>query len=131
MCNDLVFTSFNPSLARSRRIRVELCNYLLVILLALIVNLCLRTVGALLINALLVVPAATAANLARNMRQLFWLTIGLCVGVGVFGFWLSWEVALPVAGSRPIQFGSSGVIVVLSVVRFFASMVVGPRLRRA
>jgi zinc transport system permease protein len=113
--NQLVFTSFNPSLARSRRIPVRLCNYLFIILLALIVNLCLKIVGALLINALLIVPAATAGNLARNMRQLFWGTTVICLFVGMGGLWLSWDVA---------RAGSGGSIVVLSVVLFFASMVI-------
>src|SRR5262249_9502512 len=68
MYNHLLFTSFNRSLALSRRVPVRLCNYLFIVLLALIVNLCLKVVGAMLINALLIVPAATAANLSRNMR---------------------------------------------------------------
>src|SRR5262249_16315560 len=67
MYNRLIFTSFNPSLARSRQIPVRLCSYLFIALLALIVNLSLKIVGALLINALLIVPAATAANCCRNM----------------------------------------------------------------
>ncbi len=130
MYNRLVFTSFNPSLARSRNIPVRLCNYLFIVLLALIVNLCLKIVGALLINALLIVPAATAGNLARNMRQLFWWTIGLCLFVGVTGLVLSWEVGLPVSGqAKPIYFGASGTIVVVSVLLFFVSMVVSPWVR--
>jgi zinc transport system permease protein len=60
--NDFVLASFNPSLARSRGIRLRWCNYLFIVLLALIVNLCLRAVGALLINAMLVVPAAVISD---------------------------------------------------------------------
>jgi zinc transport system permease protein len=127
--NSLVFTSFNPSLARSRRVPVRLCNYLFVVLLALIVNLCLKTVGALLINALLIVPAATAANICRNMRQLFWTTVGLCLGAGVLGHWLSFEVRLSDAHGKAIAFGAGGTIVVLSVLLFFATMALGPWLR--
>src|SRR6202521_5928137 len=59
--NTLVFASFNESLAFSRQLRVRLCRYLFIALLGLIVNLCLQVVGALLVNALLIVPAATAA----------------------------------------------------------------------
>ena len=73
--NRMVFSSFNSSLALSRRYPVNLLYYLFVILLALIVNLCLRYVGVLLINALLIVPAATAFNLGRNLREVFWLTV--------------------------------------------------------
>src|SRR5262245_20102446 len=71
--NQLMFASFNPSLARTRRVSVTLNNYLFIILLALVVNLSIKAVGALLINALLVVPAAAAANVSRNLRQMFWL----------------------------------------------------------
>src|SRR5207248_6586064 len=83
--NDFVLASFNPSLALSRKVRIRLCNFAFIVLLALIVNLSLHTVGALLINAMLVVPAATAANLCRNVRQLFWRTGGLCLIVGMRG----------------------------------------------
>lgn len=125
MYNQLVFASFNASLARSRRIPVRLCSYLFIVLLAVIVNLCLKTVGVLLINALLIVPAATAANLSRNMRQLFWGTIILCGVVTVLGQWLSWSVRLPDPNNprNPIQFSVSGTMVVLSVILFYLSMV--------
>ncbi len=128
--NSLVFTSFNTSLARSRRVSVRLCNYLFIALLGLIVNVCLQIVGALLINGLLIVPAATAANLSRNMRQMFWWSMGLCQGVGLLGIYLSWQISLPdPAQAEPIKFGVSGTIVVLSVLVFFVSMILGPRFR--
>lgn len=129
--NALVFTSFNASLARSRRVPIRLSNYLFIALLGVIVNICLSIVGALLINALLIVPAATAANVSRNMRQLFWLSIMLCLGFGIGGHVLSWEIQIHDPASRePIQFGISGIIVVLSVIAFFISMAMGPILRR-
>jgi zinc transport system permease protein len=128
--NEFVFTSFNASLARSRRVPIRFCNYLLVVLLALIINLCLKTVGALLINALLIVPAATASNLSRNLREMFWWSTGLCLAVGVAGPWASWELGIPDPTTGEIlHFGWSGLIVVFSVILFFASMVVGPLLR--
>lgn len=128
--NRLVFASFNSSLARSRQISLQLCNYVFIALLALIVNLCVTTVGALLINALLVVPAATASNVSRNMRQLFWLSIGLSVIAGFAGSWISLDVGIPnPKGGSPIHFGWSGCIVVISVMMFFASMAVVPWVR--
>jgi zinc transport system permease protein len=125
--NPLVFTTFNVSLARSRRIRIRVCNYLFIAFLGVIVNLCLHIVGALLINALLIVPAATAANISRNMRQMFWWSIVLCLTVGCAGQIVSWELVVPgrSPGSR-IQFGTGGIIVVLSVLLFFLSIALGP-----
>src|SRR5262249_7244120 len=108
--NHLLLASFNSSLALSRRVPVRWCNYLFLALLAMIVNLCLRYVGALLINALLLVPAATAVNISRNMRQLFWATITLCLFVSVAGHYLSWEVQQQTRK----ELGISGSIILLS-----------------
>lgn len=128
--NALVFASFSPSLARSRRISQRLCNYIFIALLAAIVNLSLKTVGALLINALLVVPAATAANLSSNLRQMFWRTVFISMFIGAAGPLLSWEISIPAPGGKRAYFGWAGTIVVLSVMLFFASMVVGPWLKK-
>lgn len=124
--NGLVFTSFSPSLARSRGISVRALSYLFIVLLALVVNLCLLTVGALLINALLIVPAATAANVCRNMRQLFATSILLCMLCGLVGQWLAWEVQV----NTVLDPGESGTIVVLAVLLYFFSIPLGAFLRQ-
>jgi len=131
MYNSLIFSTFNTSLARSRRVRIRFCHYLLIVFLAVIVNLCLYISGALLINALLIVPAATASNLSKNMRQMFWWSIILSLMVGVVGQGVSWDVSIPdpAGGRDPIHFGIGGTTVVLSVILFFLSMAVGPRWR--
>jgi zinc transport system permease protein len=120
--NQFVLASFNPSLARSRNVPLRWCNYLFIVLLALIVNLCLRAVGALLINALLVVPAATAANFSRNLRQMFWVSILLSLTAGIGGLWVSNSVHIPVGRGDSLQLGPAGTVVVLSVLFFFGSV---------
>jgi zinc transport system permease protein len=123
--NQIMFASFNPSLARTRRMNVTVNNYLFIVLLALVVNLSIKAVGALLINALLVVPAAAAANVSRNLRQMFWLTVAFSLGSGMLGYWASDRYSLSAPGlPQPVSFGPSGVIVVASVGVFFGSMVV-------
>src|SRR5262245_35800915 len=114
--NQLVFASFNPTLARTRGLTLTVNNYLFIVLLALVVNLSIKAVGALLINALLVVPAATAANLSRNLRQMFWLTGVFCLAAGLIGYCLQSAVELQIGGGQPVRFGPSGLIVVTSVV---------------
>lgn len=121
--NQLVFASFNPTLARTRGLKITVNNYLFIVILALVVNLSILAVGALLINAMLVVPAATAANLARNLRQMFWLTVGCSLGAGLLGFALRNSFAVTIGTGEPVYFGPSGVIVVTCVLMFFASMV--------
>jgi zinc transport system permease protein len=129
--NRLVFASFSPSLARSRNFPVRLGNYLFIILLALIVNVCLKIVGVLLINALLVIPGATAAILARNLRQFFWYSVGLAFVAGLGGLAVGVNLTFKYQG-KSYSPASSGTIVILGVLLFFLAMLVsrfvrGPR----
>ncbi|MFO0843694.1 MAG: metal ABC transporter permease [Gemmataceae bacterium] len=123
--NHLLLSSFNTSLALSRRVPTRLVSYAFIMLLALVVNLSVRTVGVLLINALLVVPAATAANLSRNLRQVFWLTMGLCLASSLLGQAAAWECE----NRFDLRLGIPGTVILVSVTAFIASAVVGPRLR--
>jgi zinc transport system permease protein len=123
--NQLVFGSFNPTLARTRGLTITFNNYLFIVLLALVVNLSIQAVGALLINALLVVPAATAALWARNIRQMFWLTMTFCAGAGSIGFGLQYSLRVKIGPGDPVQFGPSGLIVVTSVLLFLLSILAG------
>jgi zinc transport system permease protein len=128
--NQFVFASFNASLARSRRIPLRFLNYLFIVLLALVVNLVLNVVGVMLVTALLIVPAATASNLSRNMRQMFWWTIALSLAAGLLGLWVSLSVEVPMGrGLPPLELGAGGCIVVLSVLGFALSMFVAPWVR--
>ena len=81
--------------------------------------------GVLLINALMVVPAATAINVTRNLRQLFWLTIILTLVISLGGLAISWEFS-----TRRRELGVSGTIILLGVILFTLSVSFGPLLRR-
>ena len=73
--NRLLHISVNEQIAGVHRIKVAAYQYLFAALLALVVILCVRAVGVLLVTAVLIVPAATARNCARNSRQLFFLSL--------------------------------------------------------
>jgi zinc transport system permease protein len=124
--NQLLLTGVNSSLALSRRVPTRWVNLAFVLLLAVVVNLCLRYVGALLINALLVVPAATAMNVSRNLRQLFWTTVVLCLVVSLGGLFVSWEVE---AHTR-VKLDAPGTVIMLAVLLFIGSAVIATRRRR-
>ncbi len=125
--NHMVFASYSPSLALSRQVPIRLCHYLFVALLGVIVNLSIQIVGALLINAMLIVPAATAANLSGNLRQFYRRSVALAVLFGLGGYWIVLNLTIPYRGEK-LSFGVCGVIVVVSVLGFFLSM--APPLKR-
>ena len=73
--NRMLHISVNEQIAGVHRIKVSVYQYLFAALLSLVVILCVRAVGVLLVTAVLIVPAATARNFARNSRQLFFLSL--------------------------------------------------------
>ena len=85
MYNALLFTGINASLARSRGIPVRLTEYAFAVLLAVAVMLAIRWVGVMLINALLILPAAAGRNLARNARQHAAISVLIALVCGIAG----------------------------------------------
>jgi zinc transport system permease protein len=83
--NAIVLISINPLLARSRRIPVFLVETCLTSMLAVMVTLSVQWVGVLVVNSLLILPAATARPWAKNARQYAILSVLLGVFSGVIG----------------------------------------------
>ena len=85
MYNQLLLSSINPSLARTRGVRVQLVECAFVVLVAVAVMLSIRWVGVMLINALLILPAAAGRNLARSSRQHAAWSVGIALLCGFAG----------------------------------------------
>lgn len=88
--NALLIYSINPALARSKDIRVRLVENAFMVVVAILVALSIQWVGTLLINALLILPASAARNLARNVRQFHVLSLLFALVSGVIGLILSY-----------------------------------------
>jgi len=83
--NALALTGLNASLAGSRGVRVGAVQAGFAVIVAVVVTMVIPWVGLLLINAFLILPAATARLLARDTRQYVGLAIGLALVSGVGG----------------------------------------------
>ncbi|HMP97730.1 MAG TPA: metal ABC transporter permease [Kiritimatiellia bacterium] len=68
--NRLLYIGLHPAMAGAHRVRVAAYQYSFAGLLALVIMVSIWAVGVLLVTALLIVPAATARNLARSARGL-------------------------------------------------------------
>jgi len=102
--NRLFILSLNRELAASRGIQVKILEYGFSLTLALIVTFSIRAVGLFLVTAMLVVPAATARNLAGGMFSLFWTAIACSLIAGLSGIILSFYWNSP-AGATTILIG--------------------------
>ena len=67
--NKLLVISVNRELAASRGIKTSVCENIFVVVVAIVVMISIKWVGILLINSLLILPAAAARNVAKNSRQ--------------------------------------------------------------
>jgi zinc transport system permease protein len=103
--NRLILISLNLNLAASRGIPARRTEYLFAVLLALVVTFSLRAVGLFMVTALLVIPAATARNLAGGVRGLFWIAVITALAAGLSGILLSFYLDTP-AGATIILISS-------------------------
>lgn len=111
--NKLLIVSINSSLAKSRGINTLLIELLFTITIAVVVTITVNWVGLLIINSLLVLPAASARNISRNVRQYHIISILISLISGIIGLILSYYLNT-VTGAT---------IVLVSAVMFFITLV--------
>lgn len=93
--NAFFFVSMNRSLASSRGLPAAFLEALFSVLVAVVVAVSIPWVGLLVINSMLILPAATARNLARNTRRYVVGSILVSLFSGVLGLICSyyWNTA--------------------------------------
>lgn len=111
---EMLFVAFDEEVARAYGRRVDLFDALLIVMLALTVVAGVRVVGVLLVEALLVVPAATAALWTLDFRRQVALSMTLGAACGAVGLWLSFA----------FDVGAGAAIVLTAVSIFFLSWTV-------
>ena len=91
MGNKLVLTSVHPQLASSRGVSVPLTQTLFTVAIAVVVTLSISWVGLLMLNSLLVLPAASARNVSRNLKQYHGFSVLFALTAGVGGLLVSYQ----------------------------------------
>lgn len=110
--NKMVLGGMNPALARSRNVKVDLMKVIFTIILAVIVMISIKWVGLMIINSLLILPAATARNISRSLRQYTLLSVAFSVIASISGLVISYY----------FEISTGATIVLVSAVMFFVTM---------
>jgi zinc transport system permease protein len=110
---ELLFISFDEEIARAYGHRVDLMNALLLVLVAITVVIGVRLVGVLLIQALLVIPAAAAALWVTHYRGQLVISAILGASCCAAGLMLAFQ----------LDIAAGGTIVLVTTAAFFASLV--------
>ena len=91
--NGLMLSSIHPTLADSRGVKVFWQEAVFSMAIAVVVTVSMTWVGLLVINSLLVLPAAAGRNLAQNMRQFHLISILAAIVAGIAGLMTSYHIS--------------------------------------
>ena len=91
----LTLDALDAGLAASHGVRAARAEYLFVVALTCALVVGLKVMGALMVEALVVVPAAAARNLARSATGVLAASVAIAAAAGVGGLALSTRVSVP------------------------------------
>lgn len=95
----LLISTLNPDLAIASGVRPERQKLILAILLAVVIAVAIRVVGALLITALLIIPATTARALGRTPEAMALWSVVAGISAALLGLWGALATDAPVGPS--------------------------------
>ena len=107
----IMLASFNPQLAAVRGVAVKSLDYLFVVLVTLVTVAAVKVIGAILVGALLVIPAAAARLVSQSLKGFFWASVLIATFSTLIG------ILLPIVFDLPVP---SGAAIILVAGSFFA-----------
>ncbi len=111
---ELVFTTYDATVAEASGVPVRFLEYMLPLLVALTTVAALKTVGNVMVMSLLVVPAVTGTLLARRLATMMAATVATALVAVVTGLYLSYYLDLPTGPAIVVT--SVGILLVVVVV---------------
>ena len=114
---ELYFMTFDFEMAKLSGIHVRFFNYLFLVLVALTISISIRGIGALLVFAMVIVPAASAYQWTFKLNRLMIISVIFGNVSTLLGFIISFILSIPVGSS----------IVLVSIVIFFISFIYSPK----
>lgn len=118
--NKINAESINRSLSKSKGINGKLFDYIFTAFIAVVIMLSIRWIGVLLINSLVILPAAAARNISSNTRQYHIWTVLFSMVMGLLGLIMSYYIHVP----------TGPMIVLLLGVTFFITFVIRSFVRK-
>ncbi len=88
--NKMTLTNIHPQLASSRGISTTAVQTVFTTVIAVIVTLAISWVGLLILNSLLVLPAASARNVSKNWKQYHLFSVLFALVAGIAGLTISY-----------------------------------------
>jgi manganese/iron transport system permease protein len=110
---ELQLVAYDPAVAAAMGVRATLFEYAILVMVAIAVVVALKAIGIVLVNAMLIIPAATAGLLVRRLPQIMVYASLLGVASAVVGLHLSFHAR--VAASPAVVLTAAAVFLVVAV----------------
>ena len=95
----LFYISLDERSARLAGVPVGVVNFIFTIMIAVTVSVAARTVGALMVSSMMVVPVACAMQLGKNFKQTVWYAVGSNVLFMIIGLFAAFYLGLKPGGT--------------------------------
>jgi zinc transport system permease protein len=115
--NRFMLASFNPALASVRGVPVKALDYLFVILITVVTVASVKIIGAILVGALLVIPAAAARAVSTSLRGFVILSMVFAVLSAIIGIIVPMEFNLPVPSGAAIILSAGAIFLLAALAR--------------
>ena len=114
--NKMLLSSFNTNVAVVKGVRVKLLEYLFILLITLVTVSSIKIIGASLVEALFLIPAASAKNLSKSIKSFFAYSIIFALISCILGILLPlyFDVTIPSGGS----------IILIAAAIFFITVII-------
>lgn len=96
---ELFFIAFDEDAARLAGVPVKTVNFIFTILTAITVSIAARTVGALIVSSMMVVPVACAMQFGKSYKQTVLYSIAFAVSFTVVGLFIAYYLGLKPGGT--------------------------------
>lgn len=111
--HEFIYLCFDPEGAEALGLNIKLYNYLMFFLIGLAGGTAAKTVGSLLVFALILAPAATAKEISKSIKAFFINTFLLTVIMGYLGLFIGILLDWPPSGSIALLTSSIYIITLL------------------
>ena len=115
--NHMLLGSLNPSLASVRGVRVQLLEYVFVLMITILTVACLKIVGAVLVEALLLIPAAAARNLITSMKGFVFWSMVISTLSCITGIMIPMQYDLPLPSGGAIIMVAASIFFLTTLIR--------------
>ncbi|MCI7223419.1 MULTISPECIES: metal ABC transporter permease [Fusobacterium] len=115
--NKMLLASFNPSLAIVRGVNVKLIEYIFIVIVTVITIASVKIVGSILVEALLLIPAASAKNLSKSIKSFVIYSIIFSLISCLLGIYMPIHFSISIPSGGAIILVASTIFIISIIIK--------------